>query len=115
MSSMACSASGQRNSGLAFMSFWSVWRSMTHMFSMFTSMGPIGRGMVLLVLSMSIWVRGFSWRRTDPSWISCLEIALRTMGRIRGKIDSISADVDASGTLRDGFWAADKVEGEEMS
>lgn len=88
---------------------------MTHMFSMFTSMGPMGRGVVLLVLSMSIWVRGSSWRRTDPSWISCLDIALRTIGSMRGKIDSMSAEVDASGTLRDCFWAADKPESEEIS
>lgn len=47
--------------------------------------------------------------------MSCLEIALRTIGRMRGKIDSMSAEVDASGTLRDGFWVADKLEGEEMS
>lgn len=35
--------------------------------------------------------------------MSCLEMAVRTMGRMRGKIDSMSAEVDASGTLRDGF------------
>ena len=78
---------------------------MTQTFPIVTPIVPMGRRvfssevlLVLLVLLL-VEVKGCSSYSTDPSWMSCLEIALLTMGSMRGRIDSMSAEVDASGDV----------------